>query len=88
MLPCNNCAYKDAIPGNAHIKCVFDWGKSKKELKANVPPHALQWFLFPLNYDPTWGPVKCPAKSKKRDPEMVMKLDPMMELLSLLRRQA
>ena len=31
MKKCWECPYKGSIPGSAHIKCMFDWKKSKKK---------------------------------------------------------
>jgi len=31
----------------------------------------MQWFRFPFNYDPVWGPDACPAKAETADPVMV-----------------
>lgn len=89
MLPCRKgCAYREGIAGNAHIKCMFDWAKASKEIKADVPTlqarHGAQWFHFPLNYDPTWGPDECPAKAAERDPEMTREETPLQGLASLM----
>lgn len=90
MLPCHNCAYKREIPGNAHIKCIFAWNKANEEIKNKIPVNnnserTHQWFIFPFNYDPIWGPNECPAFSDTFNPEMMQQFDPLMELLSLLR---
>lgn len=86
MLPCNGCAYRKTIPGNAHIRCTFDWIGASDEIKSQFPePHSERvrhWFVFPLNYDPTWGPNECPAKSDKA--EHVAPPNPFADLLSLL----
>ncbi len=93
MLPCTKCAYRRSIPGDAHTRCAFDWtleGKRNQKrmtafskIKAVVPSHALQWFRFPINYDPTWGPDKCEefsTKSNKKD--IKESYSPMIELIS------
>lgn len=84
MLPCNQCAYRREIPGNCHISCVFDWSKTDKRFKAEVSHHARQWFRFPYNYDPVWGPDKCPAFSTTGDPKFNREFSPIEELFSLL----
>jgi len=84
---CYNCAYKGEIPGDAHIRCKFNWAKSKI-----IPPKAHEqgirkgWYNFPLNYDPAWQIGECEAFSDKVDPDMIKEeYDPLTELLALLR---
>ena len=86
MLPCYQCAYKDDIPGDAHIRCRFAWSTEKRP---EGHPHGIKhgWFIFPLNYDPTWGPDTCVAQAKTRDPEKVDKGNPLSDLLSILGRR-
>lgn len=76
MLPCNGCAYRREIPGNAHIRCVFRWDRIHYEPR--------RWFIFPYNYDPLWGPDECAARAETADPEKVMPDSPVADLLSLL----
>lgn len=84
---CYECAYRGECPGSAHIRCKFDWSKSK----LNQPegnPHGIRngWWKFPLNYDPVWMQGQCKAYSKKANPKMVKeKYDPLIELFSMLR---
>ena len=85
MLPCDGCAYRQGVPGSAHIRCVFKWHPDT--LRAAIPapsPRVAQWFFFPLNYDPVWGPDVCPNRNETRDPAQTMPDDPMLDLLSLL----
>jgi len=89
MLPCKGCAYVSDIPGNCHIRCTFDWAQEAAALVAlldgsKVTPRTAQWFRFPLNYDPVWGPDECPSRSATRDETKVSKPSPFAELLSLL----
>jgi len=86
MLPCNGCAYRDEIPGDAHIKCLYAWGKSNHKPPVNQSdnPRVQRWFIFPFNYDPVWGPNDCPAKSDTRDGEFTAAKGPLSDLLSLL----
>lgn len=89
MLPCHNCAYRRAIPGNTHIQCVFNWFESR-DARLNIPTNqgserTNQWFLFPLNYDPGWGPNECISFSEEADPEKIKEPDPLAMLLALLR---
>lgn len=85
MLPCQGCAYRESIPGDAHIRCVYKWDPA--ELRAAIPlptPHVRRWFLFPFNYDPTWGPDACPARSETRDASRTTPSNPLGDLISLL----
>ena len=86
MLPCKDCGYRGSIPGNCHVKCEFDWGKSGKDRPRNHhSPHTRQWFVFPHNYDPVWGPDECPALAANADPDMIAEHDPLVALLAMLR---
>lgn len=89
MLPCNRCGYHQNIPGDCHLACSFDWQKDLKTLNAliggaNVTPRTAQWFLFPYNFDPVWGPNECPKVAVTADPDLVSPSDPIVGLLSLL----
>ena len=84
MLPCRDCAYRTSIPGNAHIRCRFDWARLPDAIPTTDARHAISagWFMFPFNYDPVWGPDECSAKSEVA--EHVAKPNPLADLLSLL----
>jgi hypothetical protein len=53
---CNECIFKERIPGDAHIKCTAEWSKEDfkgKDKKINYTPN--QWsFFFPHNFDSHW----------------------------------
>jgi hypothetical protein len=91
MLPCKGCAYREGIPGGAHSRCVFDWVNKTPDKfvalieSAKLTPRTAQWFRFPFNYDPTWGPDLCPNFAETRDPAMVAPPSPLADILSLLR---
>ena len=86
MLPCKGCAYRRDIPGDCHSRCVFAWTFLPEQLPTNVKggPRTNQWFRFPFNYDPVWGPDTCAARSEVADLERVAKTGPMDDLMSLL----
>ena len=88
MLPCHDkCIYKENIPGNCHISCLFDWNKnSKKEVPKNTNggESTNKWFLFPFNYDPVWGPNKCDGYSTVLNSEDKKEFDPMENLRKIL----
>jgi len=85
MLPCRGCAYRETIPGDVHSRCVFLWTpKDMRDAIPEPPPRVRQWFLFPFNYDPLWGPDECPNRSDTRDATKIMPPNPMAEILSIL----
>lgn len=86
MLPCKDCAYRDSIPGNVHIRCRFNWNEHQNDAPAPKSLHAFKngWFSFPFNYDPVWGPDECVGKADKRRPEDTAISSPLTDLLSLL----
>jgi hypothetical protein len=84
MLPCNGCAYRASIPGNAHIRCRFDWAKSEYAVPMVHSIYARRYFHFPFNYDPQWGPDICEARAVELDPAKVAPENPLADLLSLL----
>ena len=86
MLPCYQCAYRDEVPGSAHSRCRFAW---TTEARPQGNPYGIRqgWFIFPWNYDPTWGPDDCPSKSETRDPGKVAVSSPLDDLISILGRR-
>lgn len=87
MLPCTGCAYRKSIPGNCHIGCSFAW--SRETIKplldaAHITPRTAQWFAFPCNFDPVWGPDECAQRSETADPEKIAKPNPFAEILAIM----
>ena len=89
MLPCKGCAYSAGIPGDCHIRCEFDWATTEDDPPRNASsnPRTAQWFRFPFNYDPVWGPDECTQKSGTRVLDAVVQASPLRDLISLLRSQ-
>jgi len=90
MLPCNGCAYRRSIPGNCHSQCAFDWKSLPPEAFRTVSENAnnervAQWFMFPFNFDPVWGPDECPARSEVSDDSKIAEVDPLVSLLMMMR---
>lgn len=52
---CVNCTHRRSIPYDAHIQC------SKPDTNMTGDIHGIRngWFLYPLNFDPTWKTKKC-----------------------------
>lgn len=65
MLPCYKCQHRGSIPGDAHTQCKADW-KGKK-LPACKSAYGQQWYHFPFNFDPTWGPDQCEQFKAKEE---------------------
>lgn len=97
MLPCGGCAYRKSIPEDCHSRCTFDWTLEKdKPIKLRIkafniisnfaPSHARQWFKFPMNFDPVWGPDKCSGFNTKLNKKNVKtEYDPLVEIMAMLR---
>ena len=83
MLKCHDCTYSRTIQGNSHIKCVFDWVKTNKEMPELKNKNAAKWFVFPYNYDPIWSD-ECSSFSEEEDPKMIRNFNPIEELLSII----
>ncbi len=83
MLPCCHCAYKAEVPGSAHIQCL------RADVSHPIPEskRIAQWFIFPFNYDPTWGPAECPGFATKRDPMLLRKQNALTDLISIMGRR-
>ncbi len=64
---CDECVYRDMIPGNAHIQCTFDWIGALGDMTVPYFPigivHGIRnnWYDFPFQFDPTWMAMPCPA---------------------------
>lgn len=87
MLPCRDCAYMKNIPGSCHIRCMYAWEQDDFDGMPEidrVPMRARKWFLFPLNYDPVWGPDECQAKSSEVDVKKYSEGSPIEDILSLM----
>jgi len=83
---CYECGYRGKNPGSAHIRCNFDWGKSENKPPGGNP-HGIKkgWYIFPLNYDPTWMTEECKSFSKEVEKEKVKdEHDPLMEVMAIL----
>lgn len=80
---CYECAHRREIPGNCHSRC--------NNLKAKVTgnPHGIRngWFMWPLNFDPTWLTACDGFSTDEKDRKApTAKMDPLIELLAMLGR--
>lgn len=51
---CYTCQFRGTIPGDCHSRCTNP--KSSSELNIQGSLHGIRqgWFLWPMNFDPTW----------------------------------
>jgi hypothetical protein len=78
---CYSCVHRLTIPGDAHTRC------NNHTAKVEGNPHGIRkgWFLWPLNFDPVWL-EKCDGFSDKpEDKREVQKLDPLVEIMAMLK---
>lgn len=78
---CYKCVHKGSVPGSAHTRC------NNFDAKVSGDSYGVKmgWFMWPLNFDPTWL-TKCDGFSDKpEDRKSVQKLDPLLEILAMLR---
>jgi hypothetical protein len=82
---CFNCAYKMKIPRDAHISCLFAWGKAGLNMPRGNPHGVMQgWYQFPFSFDPIWMVGECPAFSTVADPETKSPMDSFSRLIAIL----
>lgn len=77
---CYKCVHRRTIPGNCHSRC----NNFQAVVRGN--PHGIKmgWFLWPLNFDPTWL-ISCDGfSSDPKDQKPEQKANPLMELLAIL----
>lgn len=69
---CYNCAYKQPVPGDAHIECKLDWTKvDSKPPLANEHGIKSGWYMFPINFDPAWQTEQCKCFSETSEEGMI-----------------
>ena len=78
---CYDCVHRLTIPGNCHSRC--------NNVTAKVEGHEQGkrrgWFMWPLNFDPTWL-LECDGFSDDpKDKKERVELDPLTEILAMLR---
>ena len=80
---CWNCAYRRNIPGNAHIRCAWNWtGRLMPQGKL----HGIRngWYHFPFCYDPTWMIDECPNFATELDESKVRESNPIADIIAAL----
>lgn len=53
---CYNCIFRERISGDAHSRCISEWGKEDfKGKNKTLTATWNQWSMsFPNNFDPVW----------------------------------
>lgn len=79
---CYDCAHRREIPGDAHTRC----NNHKANVKGSLLGIRNGWFMWPLNFDPTWLEACNGFSTSEEDRKAETKrLDPLVELFSMLR---
>lgn len=78
---CYECVHRLGLPGNAHSRC----NNHAANVKGNAHGIRSGWFMWPVNFDPTWLESCDGFSNNESDRKAIMKLDPLTELISLLR---
>lgn len=79
---CYKCVHKLSVPGSAHSRC------NNFDARVQGDPYGIRsgWFMWPLNYDPTWLRSCDGFSDKPEDKKPERKADPMAELFAILGR--
>ena len=78
---CYKCVHRLGIPGDCHSRC------NNHDAKVAGHEHGIKsgWFMWPINFDPTWL-LSCDGFSDKEEDRKPRKeLDPLIELIAMLR---
>lgn len=70
------------IPGDCHIQCRYDWSRYENDIPKDVKG-TREWFAFPFNFDPIWGPDQCVGYTTEEPTEKVSD-GPLLTLLGIL----
>lgn len=78
---CYKCVHRLPIPGDAHSRC----NNASAKVKGN--PHGIRsgWFLWPLNFDPTWLEECDGFSDDLKDKKSKVEYDPLIELMAILK---
>lgn len=82
---CWDCAYRENVPGHAHINCVYKWLETDL-VAPEGNPHGIAkgWYIFPALFDPVWMLEECPAWSTEREKGKWGKIDPFVMMAGIL----
>lgn len=81
MKKCYNCVHRLPIPGDAHTRC----NNPKANVEGNEIGIKNGWFLWPLNFDPTWL-ISCDGFSDNPDDKKPrIEYDPLIEIMAILK---
>ena len=78
---CYKCVHRRAILGDCHSRC----NNVKAKVEGDKTGIKNGWFMWPLNFDPTWL-ISCNGFSDKKEDDLPeQKIDPLSQLRSLLK---
>lgn len=78
---CYKCVHRLNIPGDAHSRC----NNPKAKVKGNKHGIMHGWFMWPLNFDPTWLEACNGFSSDQKDKKPYVEHNPLVELMAMLR---
>lgn len=78
---CYKCVHRLGVPGDAHSRC----NNHDAKVKGNVNGIRRGWFMWPMNFDPTWLESCDGFSNDESDRKAIIELDPLTELICLLR---
>jgi hypothetical protein len=78
---CYKCVHRLEVPGSCHSRC------NNHAAKVSGHPHGMRmgWFMWPLNFDPTWLKACDGFSDKAEDKQPRKEANPMAELFAMLR---
>lgn len=77
---CYKCVHCLTVPGYAHKRC----NNSEANVKGNSHGIRMGWFLWPVNFDPTWLESCDGFSDNPEDKKPVKEYNPFMELAAIL----
>jgi hypothetical protein len=78
---CYKCVHRLEVPGDAHSRC----NNHAAKVEGNLHGIRSGWFLWPINFDPVWLEACDGFSNKPEDRTPRKELDPMLELLCMLK---
>lgn len=78
---CYKCVHRLDVPGDVHSRC------NNHKAKVFAKTHGVRngWFHWPINFDPVWLETCTGFSDNEKDKTERKELDPMSELLGMLR---
>ena len=79
---CYKCSHRRELPGSCHSRC----NNHKAKVSGNITGIRCGWFMWPLNFDPTWLEI-CDGFTTDEEAKNapIIRLDPLTEIFAILR---